>query len=315
MFTPVGCTGRGFYLNRFSKACRGFAVSTCRIGPWPWSSGSNLPVPAESVLDELRKIPQPDQCSCVFGGQYRAGALAVDFAVLRKRGGLGSRRLNKLTQAALSSRHQSPRSSAHHPAETLQVCGLRAHPLYGEFGTVFRLARCRHFSARIVSQRRSLGRGKKWNSLSCYFSASSPSGWVEGINLPASQTACEKLTASIPTDARYREHLHCIVKVDGNANYSFDHSRENGACSASVFRCPHFWQVGRSAFVMAFHPPLGRRWMIICFSGNPEFRETRSQEKIGKDSPPVCRMRAGAGLSQGVGTFPIFPGFGGWDSN
>jgi hypothetical protein len=53
-----------------------------------------------------------------------------------------------------------------------------------------------------------------------FFGIVIPSGWVEGINLPASQTACEKLTASIPTDARYREHLHCIVKVGGNANYS-----------------------------------------------------------------------------------------------
>src|SRR3981081_326070 len=41
------------YLKPISKACRGFAVSTGRIGPWPWSFGNNLPVPAQSVLDEL----------------------------------------------------------------------------------------------------------------------------------------------------------------------------------------------------------------------------------------------------------------------
>jgi hypothetical protein len=89
------------------------------------------------------------------------------------------------------------------------------------FGAIFRLARCRHFSARIVSQRRSLGRGQEMEFIVVlFFGIVIPSGWVEGINLPASRTACEKLMASIPTDARYREHLHCIVKVDGNANYS-----------------------------------------------------------------------------------------------
>jgi hypothetical protein len=53
-----------------------------------------------------------------------------------------------------------------------------------------------------------------------FFGMVIPPGWVEGTNLPASRTACEKLMASIPTDARYREHLYCIVKVDGNAKYS-----------------------------------------------------------------------------------------------
>jgi hypothetical protein len=156
--------------------------------------------------------------------QPRPSSNGLKRPLLRKSGGLGSLGLNRLTQAALSSRYQSPRSSTRHPAETLQVCGLRAHPLYGDYEVIWRdlsIGPLPPFQCQNCFAKKKPWTGQEMEFIVVlFFGIVIPSGWVEGINLPASQTACERLTASIPTDARYREHLHCIVKVDGNANYS-----------------------------------------------------------------------------------------------